>query len=433
MNTYRIIPLLTAISILTAACAPSAAPDQPTIQPTARPTTPPTPLPTTQPTPELTFPESVKTALAELLSVDVSTLDVQHVVEAEWPDTCLGLPVEGEVCAAVITPGYFGVVVAKGQFHEFRSDQTGRVVRLIPGAALNARQTLMQQTRVAYDQIKIIGIESVNWPDGCLGIVVEGLMCTQVVTPGYRVVLEIDGDRYVYHTDADGRGVMLAAAPEPDIQNVAIVWEQRDGLCNTAIVGDDKVAFGVCGGALLTGWLIPEMERPDQLAYFVETYAAFEAETPAGKVTFTGRGASVASAAEQRMIAEWARLVQLDAAGDLSQASREMAIAWRREGGIAGFCDILVVHITGEVFASSCQGNEPVDLGRGRLTSDQLAQMYEWIDALQAFSIDQTDPATADAMTIRVLFSGAGTRETSDADQQAIQAFAAQLFAELRQ
>jgi hypothetical protein len=36
-------------------------------------------------------------------------------------------------------------------------------------------------------------------------------MCTMVITPGYRVILEAGGKQYDYHTDASGDVVRLAA------------------------------------------------------------------------------------------------------------------------------------------------------------------------------------------------------------------------------
>ncbi len=303
-----------------------------------------------------------------------------------------------------------------------------------PDAALSARQILAQQLHIRHDAITIVSAEKVEWPDGCLGISIEGISCIQVVTPGYEVVLEVNGRRYEYHTDETGGRVMLASAPEPDIEDAAIAWTQdAGGPCQTAIIGSQEVAFGLCGAPQMTAEFAPGMEemRAEDFAYFVETYAPFESETPAGKVTFSGTGSGIATEAERRMIAEWARLVTQEAAFGRSGASWGLAFAWHREGGIAGFCDDLSVYVTGHVFASSCKGDSQTDLGRARLTAEQLKQLFAWVDGLKGFEFEQTDPATADALTIRVVFSGTGSAEATDADRQAIQDFAAELFAEL--
>ncbi len=57
----------------------------------------------------------------------------------------------------------------------------------------------------------MVSVEAVDWPDGCLGVQTPGVMCTMVITPGYRVILEADGKQYEYHTNASGDVVRLAA------------------------------------------------------------------------------------------------------------------------------------------------------------------------------------------------------------------------------
>jgi hypothetical protein len=168
-------------------------------------------------------------------------------------------------------------------------------------------------------------------------------------------------------------------------------------------------------------------ERAEAFTYFVQTYAPFEAKTPAGQLSFTGQGTTVATPAEQRMIAEWARLAAIEARAGRSGASYGLALAWHREGGSAGFCDDLVVYVTGEVFASSCKVEQPQDLGYWRLTTGQLEQLYAWIDEWKGFELSETDSATVDALTVCVTFSGAGITEASEADKRALQEWVAQL------
>ena len=384
------------------------------------------------PTPEPAV-EAARQALARELGISPYLIMIQSFDHAEWPDACLGLRVEGEACAEVVTPGYVGLLETRSQQVEFRADANGSQVRLIPGAALSARQVLMQQLGLDVDAVHIAGVERVEWPDACLGIATAGSLCAQVVTPGYKIVLEAEGRRYEYHADESGANLRLAAAPEAEIEDAAIVWTQdSDGACQTAIIGGQDVAFGSCQGALVLGRLVAEMDRPAELASFVGTYASFEAVTPAGTVKFTGKGTAVATPAERRMIAEWARLAQMEAAGGRSGASYGLAFAWHREGGIAGFCDDVSVYITGAVVATSCTGAQPTELGRLRLTAVQLEQMYAWIDRLQSFEFEHTDPAVADAMTVRLVFMGAGTASATDADIQSIQQFASDLLAGLR-
>lgn len=298
------------------------------------------------------------------------------------------------------------------------------------GAALSARQILAQRLQLPLDAITIISAEPVEWPDGCLGIAAAGVMCMQVITPGYRVTLATQGDTYVFHTDEAGGEVRLASAPEPQLETIVLVWRQEEmGMCNSATIGAQQIAFGPCEGPLASAPLIEEMSRPAELTEFMQTYASFEAETAAGSITFTGAGTTVATPAEQRMLAEWARLVFLEAQGGRSGAAWGLVFAWHREGGIAGFCDDVTVYITGQVYVTSCKGNQPEAIDKRRLAADQLAQIYTWVDELQSFEFNQKDAAVADAMQIQLTFSGAGERAATPEEQQAMQLFASGLVA----
>ena len=73
-----------------------------------------------------------------------------------------------------------------------------------PQAALNARKLLMEQLKVDVDLIGLVSAEQVDWPDACLGIEQPNVMCAQVITPGYRVVLSANGLEYTFHTNLTG-------------------------------------------------------------------------------------------------------------------------------------------------------------------------------------------------------------------------------------
>ena len=80
-----------------------------------------------------------------------------------------------------------------------------------PEAALKARADLVNRLHIDPDTITLVSVEHVVWPDGCLGVQTPGMVCTMVVTPGYRVVLEADGKQYEYHTNESGDVVRLAS------------------------------------------------------------------------------------------------------------------------------------------------------------------------------------------------------------------------------
>ncbi|CAG0952359.1 hypothetical protein ANRL3_00323 [Anaerolineae bacterium] len=73
-----------------------------------------------------------------------------------------------------------------------------------PQAALNARKMLVEQLKVDVDLVGLVSAELVDWPDACMGIQTPGVMCAQVITTGYKVVLSANGLEYEFHTNESG-------------------------------------------------------------------------------------------------------------------------------------------------------------------------------------------------------------------------------------
>lgn len=94
-----------------------------------------------------------------------------------------------------------------------------------------AISTLSENLGLATDQIKLISTEAVDWPDSCLGITMEGIACAQVITPGFRVLLEANGRQVEYRTNEDGSIIRPAT--------VALTWERAGGIagfCDTLTI-----------------------------------------------------------------------------------------------------------------------------------------------------------------------------------------------------
>ncbi len=60
---------------------------------------------------------------------------------------------------------------------------------------------LAKQTGIPADQITVEKVEPMEWSDTSLGCPQEGMMYAQVITPGYLIVLNAQGNTYEYHTD----------------------------------------------------------------------------------------------------------------------------------------------------------------------------------------------------------------------------------------
>ena len=83
---------------------------------------------------------------------------------------------------------------------------------ITPDASANqvvnlVKQHLARQLGISVDQITLSDIKPVVWRDAGLGCPKPGVDYIQVETPGYRIVLEAQGQTYNYHTDETQRFV----------------------------------------------------------------------------------------------------------------------------------------------------------------------------------------------------------------------------------
>lgn len=85
----------------------------------------------------------------------------------------------------------------------------------LQAAVTDAVANLARELDVPAGQVEVIDAESVNWPDASLGAPEPGKMYAQVVTPGYRMELEIDGHSYALHGDRSGRWILAREPSQP--------------------------------------------------------------------------------------------------------------------------------------------------------------------------------------------------------------------------
>ena len=77
----------------------------------------------------------------------------------------------------------------------------------IPGSYLEAA-IADAAARAGVDpvDVSVISAESHDWPSGALGCPVLGFLYTDMITPGYRIVVEAGGTTYDYRAAARGAG-----------------------------------------------------------------------------------------------------------------------------------------------------------------------------------------------------------------------------------
>lgn len=172
----------------------------------------------------------------------------------------------------------------------------------IPPIQMKAIQALAAALETDGSNIQVITSESVDWPDGCLGIGKPGMLCNQIVTPGFRIILETGGIQYEYRTNQDGSQVESATT----------------------------------------------------------------------------------------------------------------VVTWSRNGGIAGFCDELVIYLPDGAYSNSCKTTA---IG-AVLSTSELQQVMDWVKTYGSVDLTRSDNAVADSMTVKLSLIGQGTAQPNAVVEQ---------------
>lgn len=171
------------------------------------------------------------------------------------------------------------------------------VVEMVQGA-------FAQELGLQLGEVRVVAAEPATWPDDCLGAALPGEACGGGPVTGYRIVLELAGERYTYHTDEAGalvRPVMPEGLSEAE---TLLLWTREDATgCAMAMVSETRAEFGPCSGLALRAALTPAQQAI--VRDWVTRLAPFEAQTPAGYLQVVGRGTAQPTPEEQQQIAEW--------------------------------------------------------------------------------------------------------------------------------
>lgn len=93
---------------------------------------------------------------------------------------------------------------------------------LPPEAVLNAQEWLAMQLNVQPADVQIIQMEQAEWPDSCLGLGRLNESCAAVITPGWQVIFEVNGQSYEVRTDVTGSTIRLASPVETPSANTTL-------------------------------------------------------------------------------------------------------------------------------------------------------------------------------------------------------------------
>jgi hypothetical protein len=75
---------------------------------------------------------------------------------------------------------------------------------LPPDVALNVQNQISETLGVAVENIQITKVEQMDWPNGCLGLPQGDEVCAEVITPGWLLTFNINGQEYRYRVDKTG-------------------------------------------------------------------------------------------------------------------------------------------------------------------------------------------------------------------------------------
>ncbi len=208
--------------------------------------------PAVTPTGEPARPEAVAVAdLAAHAGVEGAEIEVVAREDVTWRDGSMGCPEPGESYTQALVEGYRLVLRAAGVEYFYhgatgqpplRCDDPDPDATIGTGAEgagaggdvgppagpakeddmsdrdgplAEAIADLAGRTGADPDAIEVVMHEEVTWPDGSMGCPRPGMMYTQALVDGYRIVLRVNGDLVSYHganghppfrCDTPGRG-----------------------------------------------------------------------------------------------------------------------------------------------------------------------------------------------------------------------------------
>ncbi len=142
--------------------------------------------------------------------------------QENWRNGCLEVLKPGEMCTMALVPGYKVTVSDGSQRWIYHTDRNGRNLRLASGSnsgdsgsqlpesikaqvIRNASQRLGQPISNFF----IMQVQEKTWKDGCLELRDANTICSQVLVPGYRVIVGTKGQSLVYHTNKSGSVIKL--------------------------------------------------------------------------------------------------------------------------------------------------------------------------------------------------------------------------------
>ncbi|MCI0556529.1 MAG: hypothetical protein L0287_36770 [Anaerolineae bacterium] len=268
---------------------------------------------------------------------------------------------------------------------------------------------LSSTLNLSLEEISVVSTEAVEWPDGCLGVQRPGMMCTQAIVPGYRIILQANDEQFEFRTNESGSQVVQVSGAPLGLMEEAIAAQLAFNL------GLDVDEIFVLSST--------DVEFTDAcLNVAIQDVTCAQVITPGKIIVLEANGFEF-----EYHISEDGSRVQ----------PATLALVWTREGGIAGFCNRMTVFLSGEIYASDCRSEQPegtMHLFADVLSATEQQEFFEWIQELEQSSLDASDPeGVSDRMLVTLEFFGIGESSPTRAERQALFEFAQNLYLKLNQ
>ena len=274
-------------------------------------------------------------------------------------------------------------------------------VKLTP-AQTAALAALSEITGLPADEMTIVSTEAVTWPDGCLGVQRAGVVCTQELVEGFRIVLEADGKKYEFHANEDGSAVVLASG------------EEVTGLLEDVVIAQLAENLGLDGKEI-------SVASSEEVEFGDACLGVSMPEVMCAQVVTSGRVIVLEADGVQYEY-------HANADGSHIQPAT-LALTWKREGGIAGFCDNMTVFLSGEVYTTTCKGDGRMGTFATLLSKEQRDQFAAWVKEFGQAELDASDPeGVADRMVVTLSFNGNGSGSLVPAGEDALFQWAQMLY-----
>jgi hypothetical protein len=179
---------------------------------------------TSQSTVPISLPKSVRDAVfkdaSQRLKLNISGFTIIQAKERTWNDGCLSLARPEDICTMGLVAGWRVVVGAPEQSLVYHTNTTGSVFRLnekeseisqsnspdestknvkLPkDIAQRVLADASSKSGVSISRLRIVDVEQREWSNACLGINKPGVLCAEVIVPGWQVTVTDGEQRWVY-------------------------------------------------------------------------------------------------------------------------------------------------------------------------------------------------------------------------------------------